>query len=59
MQTFVIKLWTPEGPLQPGASRFHGVVEHVTSGRTLAFSSAEELIDFVSSSLEADRLLEP
>lgn len=57
METFVLRIWLPaasqlaaEGGL---ADPLHGLVEHVASGRTDRFHSAEHLLELVRGTLQA------
>jgi hypothetical protein len=46
-RAFVVHFGTPEGPRR----RFHGRVEHLSSGRTAHFSSLARLLGFVTTIL--------
>jgi hypothetical protein len=45
MQTFVVRVWSQ--PADRGPRRLQGVVEHVASGESTSFVSAEQLLAFV------------
>jgi hypothetical protein len=47
MYTFVVRI-RQDGSLQ--GTRWYGRVEHLQSGRTLAFQKMEKLVDFIHSS---------
>jgi hypothetical protein len=49
METFVVRLWTAAQP-DPGlGDRVTGFVQHVKSGRTVAFHTREELVTAIAS----------
>jgi hypothetical protein len=47
MQTFVVRIWVP-AEAEPGHDVLRGVVEHVPSGRKLAFEDRSELLAFLA-----------
>jgi hypothetical protein len=53
METFVVRLWTPDLPTDAAANRIRGVVEHVGSGRSAAFAGEAELVAFLSGDRDA------
>jgi hypothetical protein len=50
VQTFVVRVWTPEVP-DGGPPHLNGLVEHVGSGRRLAFSGGPEVLGFITDCL--------
>ena len=49
METFVVRMWVP-AEAEPGQDALRGVVEHVASGRKLAFEGGRELLAFLATS---------
>ena len=46
-QTFVVRLWEPSEPAWGTAKGLRGVVEHVQSGRSVAFGDEGGLLAFL------------
>jgi hypothetical protein len=45
METFVVRVWSEPARQEP--HRLHGVVDHVASGESTSFASAEQLLAFL------------
>ena len=58
METFVIRVWLPgQSDREPavGLTRLHGMVEHVGTGRSSAFTGLDELEALLLSAVQRDR----
>jgi hypothetical protein len=54
VETFVIRLWTPESRRdERERGRLRGIAEHIGSGKEGAFQDASELLAFLASRLQA------
>jgi hypothetical protein len=49
METFVVRLWTAASADPGVGDRVTGFVQHVKSGRTVAFHTREELVAAIAS----------
>jgi hypothetical protein len=45
METFLVRVWTPDGKERPAGMR--GTAAHVSSGRQVTFTESEALIRFL------------
>jgi hypothetical protein len=44
METFLVRVWVPSEQVEPAsAATLHGLVQHVRSGMTTAFTDGEQL----------------
>jgi hypothetical protein len=49
METFVVRLWTAASPDAGLGDQVTGFVQHVKSGRTVAFHTREQLVAAIAS----------
>lgn len=55
VETVVVRIWVPaEAGSAGGGLELHGFVEHVGSGRSGAFQSAEELLALITAEVSGD-----
>jgi hypothetical protein len=52
VETFVIRIWTPERPEEGARRGLRGIAEHIGSGEHDAFRNTDELLAFLAERLD-------